>query len=179
MFLKLTRKWFGFQHRSCQVHETGVLETWHLCCLTSAGLWLLCRLYEQRSSCSPPQRLPVLPEGLEPDPPPPAAAGESQQINLRCSQLFCDQYFTGVLSPVSALQSVSLLVGTAQGQLTWHRSARWDLYLSTWHLLCPRVTDRCVPVPASCPVLELRDDGSQREEPCGRPALPEHRGYCQ
>lgn len=34
-------------------------------------------------------------------------------------------------------------------------------------------------LPASCPVLELRDDGSRREEPCGRPALPEHRGYCQ
>ncbi|XP_070700693.1 E3 ubiquitin-protein ligase RNF31 isoform X2 [Pempheris klunzingeri] len=28
-----------------------------------------------------------------------------------------------------------------------------------------------------CLVLELRDDGSRREEPCGRPA--EHRGYCQ
>ncbi|KAM4605060.1 E3 ubiquitin-protein ligase RNF31 isoform 2-T2 [Polymixia lowei] len=30
-----------------------------------------------------------------------------------------------------------------------------------------------------CSVLELRDAGSRREEPCGRPALPEHRGYCQ
>ncbi|XP_051250439.1 E3 ubiquitin-protein ligase RNF31 isoform X2 [Dicentrarchus labrax] len=30
-----------------------------------------------------------------------------------------------------------------------------------------------------CLVLELRDDGSRREEPCGRPALPEYRGYCQ
>ncbi|XP_026170416.1 E3 ubiquitin-protein ligase RNF31 isoform X2 [Mastacembelus armatus] len=30
-----------------------------------------------------------------------------------------------------------------------------------------------------CSVLELRDDGNRREEPCGRPALPEYRGYCQ
>ncbi|XP_056247457.1 E3 ubiquitin-protein ligase RNF31-like isoform X1 [Seriola aureovittata] len=30
-----------------------------------------------------------------------------------------------------------------------------------------------------CLVLELRDDGSRREEPCGQPALPEYRGYCQ
>ncbi|XP_071770167.2 E3 ubiquitin-protein ligase RNF31 [Centroberyx gerrardi] len=30
-----------------------------------------------------------------------------------------------------------------------------------------------------CSVLELRDAGSRREEPCGRPALPEYRGYCQ
>ncbi|XP_029970898.1 E3 ubiquitin-protein ligase RNF31 [Salarias fasciatus] len=30
-----------------------------------------------------------------------------------------------------------------------------------------------------CVVLELRDDGSKREEPCGRPAPPECRGYCQ
>lgn len=29
-----------------------------------------------------------------------------------------------------------------------------------------------------CLVLELRDDGRQ-EEPCGRDALPEHRGFCQ
>ncbi|XP_073347595.1 E3 ubiquitin-protein ligase RNF31 isoform X2 [Pagrus major] len=30
-----------------------------------------------------------------------------------------------------------------------------------------------------CLVLELRDDSSRREEPCGRPAAPENRGYCQ
>ncbi|XP_045907148.1 E3 ubiquitin-protein ligase RNF31 isoform X2 [Micropterus dolomieu] len=30
-----------------------------------------------------------------------------------------------------------------------------------------------------CLVLELRDESSRREEPCGRPALPEYRGYCQ
>ncbi|XP_030258945.1 E3 ubiquitin-protein ligase RNF31 isoform X3 [Sparus aurata] len=30
-----------------------------------------------------------------------------------------------------------------------------------------------------CLVLELRDDGSRREQPCGRPAAPEHGGYCQ
>ncbi|XP_054452609.1 E3 ubiquitin-protein ligase RNF31 isoform X2 [Anoplopoma fimbria] len=30
-----------------------------------------------------------------------------------------------------------------------------------------------------CVVLELRDDSSRREEPCGRPALQEYRGYCQ
>ncbi|TDH06401.1 hypothetical protein EPR50_G00133120 [Perca flavescens] len=30
-----------------------------------------------------------------------------------------------------------------------------------------------------CLVLELRDDGSRAEEPCGRPALPEYRGHCQ
>lgn len=30
-----------------------------------------------------------------------------------------------------------------------------------------------------CLVLELRDDGGRREEPCGRLALPEYRGYCQ
>ncbi|KAI3374714.1 hypothetical protein L3Q82_021028, partial [Scortum barcoo] len=30
-----------------------------------------------------------------------------------------------------------------------------------------------------CLVLELRDDGSRREEPCGRPAFPEYRGHCQ
>ncbi|XP_034039053.1 E3 ubiquitin-protein ligase RNF31 isoform X2 [Thalassophryne amazonica] len=30
-----------------------------------------------------------------------------------------------------------------------------------------------------CLLLELRDDGSKKEEPCGRPALPEYRGYCQ
>ncbi|XP_070829348.1 E3 ubiquitin-protein ligase RNF31 isoform X2 [Chaetodon trifascialis] len=30
----------------------------------------------------------------------------------------------------------------------------------------------------TCFVLELRDDGGRREEPCGRPALPEYRGYC-
>lgn len=28
-------------------------------------------------------------------------------------------------------------------------------------------------------MVELRDDGSRREEPCGRPATPEYRGYCQ
>lgn len=32
---------------------------------------------------------------------------------------------------------------------------------------------------AECVVLELRDDCSKREEPCGRPAQPEYRGYCQ
>ncbi|XP_076601843.1 E3 ubiquitin-protein ligase RNF31 isoform X2 [Chaetodon auriga] len=31
----------------------------------------------------------------------------------------------------------------------------------------------------TCLVLELRDDGGRREEPCGRPSLPEYRGYCQ
>ncbi|XP_041805183.1 E3 ubiquitin-protein ligase RNF31 isoform X2 [Chelmon rostratus] len=31
----------------------------------------------------------------------------------------------------------------------------------------------------TCLVLELRDDGSRREEPCGRPAPPEYRDYCQ
>ncbi|XP_068565391.1 E3 ubiquitin-protein ligase RNF31 [Cebidichthys violaceus] len=30
-----------------------------------------------------------------------------------------------------------------------------------------------------CLVLELSDDGSRGEEPCGRPALHEYRGYCQ
>nr|XP_020465906.1 E3 ubiquitin-protein ligase RNF31-like isoform X2 [Monopterus albus] len=30
-----------------------------------------------------------------------------------------------------------------------------------------------------CLVLELRDDDSRWEEPCGRPALPEYRGHCQ
>ncbi|XP_072219236.1 E3 ubiquitin-protein ligase RNF31 isoform X2 [Leuresthes tenuis] len=30
-----------------------------------------------------------------------------------------------------------------------------------------------------CSVLELRDDSSKEEEPCGRPALSEYRGYCQ
>lgn len=30
-----------------------------------------------------------------------------------------------------------------------------------------------------CLVLELKDDSSRGEEPCGRPAHPEHRGYCQ
>ncbi|XP_039649911.1 E3 ubiquitin-protein ligase RNF31-like [Perca fluviatilis] len=30
-----------------------------------------------------------------------------------------------------------------------------------------------------CLVLELRDDGSRAEEPCGRPAPPEYRGHCQ
>ncbi|XP_067329876.1 E3 ubiquitin-protein ligase RNF31 isoform X3 [Channa argus] len=30
-----------------------------------------------------------------------------------------------------------------------------------------------------CLVLELRDDGSRREEACGQPALPEYRGFCQ
>ncbi|KAM3605454.1 uncharacterized protein V6R79_025843 [Siganus canaliculatus] len=30
-----------------------------------------------------------------------------------------------------------------------------------------------------CLVLELREDGSRREEPCGQPAPPECRGYCQ
>ncbi|XP_026218193.1 E3 ubiquitin-protein ligase RNF31-like isoform X3 [Anabas testudineus] len=30
-----------------------------------------------------------------------------------------------------------------------------------------------------CLVLELRDDGRRWEEPCGRPVLPEYRGYCQ
>ncbi|KAL3989223.1 hypothetical protein ACER0C_013541 [Sarotherodon galilaeus] len=43
----------------------------------------------------------------------------------------------------------------------------------------PKASSPDTALPASCPVLELRDDGSQREEPCGRPALPEHRGYCQ
>ncbi|XP_041847962.1 E3 ubiquitin-protein ligase RNF31-like isoform X2 [Melanotaenia boesemani] len=32
---------------------------------------------------------------------------------------------------------------------------------------------------AACPVLELRDGSSGEEEPCGRPVLPEYRGYCQ
>ncbi|XP_068998295.1 E3 ubiquitin-protein ligase RNF31 isoform X1 [Embiotoca jacksoni] len=32
---------------------------------------------------------------------------------------------------------------------------------------------------AVCLVLELRDYGSRREEPCGRQALPEYRGFCQ
>ncbi|XP_051809741.1 E3 ubiquitin-protein ligase RNF31 isoform X2 [Acanthochromis polyacanthus] len=32
---------------------------------------------------------------------------------------------------------------------------------------------------AVCLVLELRHDGNRQEEPCGRPALPEYRGYCQ
>ncbi|XP_031175036.1 E3 ubiquitin-protein ligase RNF31 isoform X2 [Sander lucioperca] len=30
-----------------------------------------------------------------------------------------------------------------------------------------------------CLILELRDDGSRSEEPCGRPAPPEYRGHCQ
>uniref|UniRef100_A0A3Q3KGM7 Uncharacterized protein n=1 Tax=Monopterus albus TaxID=43700 RepID=A0A3Q3KGM7_MONAL len=30
-----------------------------------------------------------------------------------------------------------------------------------------------------CLVLELRDDDSRWEEPCGRPALPEYRGHCR
>lgn len=30
-----------------------------------------------------------------------------------------------------------------------------------------------------CSVLELRDDCSRKEEPCGQPAPPEYRGYCQ
>ncbi|KAM9844869.1 E3 ubiquitin-protein ligase RNF31 [Aulostomus maculatus] len=30
-----------------------------------------------------------------------------------------------------------------------------------------------------CLVLELRDDGSKREEPCGRPSVAECRGFCQ
>ncbi|XP_067109296.1 E3 ubiquitin-protein ligase lubel [Osmerus mordax] len=29
-----------------------------------------------------------------------------------------------------------------------------------------------------CAVLELRDTGGRKEEPCGRPALTEHNGYC-
>ncbi|MED6295607.1 hypothetical protein CHARACLAT_033548, partial [Characodon lateralis] len=33
---------------------------------------------------------------------------------------------------------------------------------------------------AACSVLELRDSGRMtKEEPCGRPALSEYRGYCQ
>lgn len=36
-----------------------------------------------------------------------------------------------------------------------------------------------VALTAVCLVLELKDDGSTWEEPCGRPAQPEYRGYCQ
>ncbi|XP_028297196.1 E3 ubiquitin-protein ligase RNF31 isoform X2 [Gouania willdenowi] len=36
-----------------------------------------------------------------------------------------------------------------------------------------------IELPAVCSVLELRDDGSREEEPCGRPTLPECKGYCQ
>ncbi|KAM4551360.1 E3 ubiquitin-protein ligase RNF31 [Odontesthes bonariensis] len=35
------------------------------------------------------------------------------------------------------------------------------------------------PSETECSVLELRDDSSKEEEPCGRPALSEYRGYCQ
>uniref|UniRef100_A0A667YDH6 Si:dkey-181m9.8 n=1 Tax=Myripristis murdjan TaxID=586833 RepID=A0A667YDH6_9TELE len=52
---------------------------------------------------------------------------------------------------------------------------------------CPLVCRWRVPLtftnapvpPGVCSVLELRDAGSKREEACGRPTLPEHRGYCQ
>ncbi|XP_029380235.1 E3 ubiquitin-protein ligase RNF31 isoform X2 [Echeneis naucrates] len=30
-----------------------------------------------------------------------------------------------------------------------------------------------------CLVLEMREDGGRREVPCGKPSIPEHRGYCQ
>lgn len=39
-------------------------------------------------------------------------------------------------------------------------------------------SDTCTST-GTCTVPELREDSSGQEEPCGRAALPEHRGYCQ
>uniref|UniRef100_A0A669DPZ8 Si:dkey-181m9.8 n=1 Tax=Oreochromis niloticus TaxID=8128 RepID=A0A669DPZ8_ORENI len=106
-------------------------------------------------------------------------------LHFTCSQ--CGHQFCGGCSQRFVLGSACGFSAdcTTKG-LHAHHPRDCLYYLRDWsltrlHLLLQvrAITDRCVPIPASCPVLELRDDGSQREEPCGRPALPEHRGYCQ
>ncbi|XP_056149931.1 E3 ubiquitin-protein ligase RNF31 [Lampris incognitus] len=51
------------------------------------------------------------------------------------------------------------------------------MWLSRANGSCPDANAEALP--GVCSVLELRDVSRRREEPCGRPALPQHRGYCQ
>uniref|UniRef100_A0A3Q3XF07 Uncharacterized protein n=1 Tax=Mola mola TaxID=94237 RepID=A0A3Q3XF07_MOLML len=94
-------------------------------------------------------------------------------LHFTCSQ--CQHQFCGGCSQPFALGSQACGFSARCGTKGLHAHHPRDClyHLRDWsvarlHLLLQ-----------TCVVLELRDDGSRREEPCGRPAQPEHGGYCR
>lgn len=78
----------------------------------SSGVQLLCRLWDQRAPCPPPQRLSVPPSGLDREPPPPAAAGRAQQGACVSTGHHANSDVMDTISS-SALQSFSDLSGSS------------------------------------------------------------------
>uniref|UniRef100_A0A3B4YIK5 Si:dkey-181m9.8 n=1 Tax=Seriola lalandi dorsalis TaxID=1841481 RepID=A0A3B4YIK5_SERLL len=107
-------------------------------------------------------------------------------LHFTCSQCQhqfcggCSQTFTlGAVSPGSTVIYCRVLLS-----LHAHHPRDCLYHLRDWsvtrlHLLLQVTNTCCLTNSRVCLVLELRDDGSRREEPCGQPALPEYRGYCQ
>ncbi|XP_047445804.1 E3 ubiquitin-protein ligase RNF31 isoform X2 [Mugil cephalus] len=115
-------------------------------------------------------------------------------LHFTCSQ--CQHQFCGGCSQTFTLGSTcSFSVDCGSKGLHAHHPRDCLYHLRDWsvsrlHLLLqhyrvsPSLLDPSkdhssdTGLTASCSVLELRDE-TRREEPCGRPALPEYRGYCQ
>ncbi|KAG7219153.1 hypothetical protein INR49_006312 [Caranx melampygus] len=115
-------------------------------------------------------------------------------LHFTCSQ--CQHQFCGGCSQTFTLGSAcGLSADCGTKGLHAHHPRDCLYHLRDWsvtrlHLLLQyyRVSPWLEPANGSSPdtsvtgvclVLELKDDGSRREEPCGRPTLPENRGYCQ
>uniref|UniRef100_A0A8D0AQR1 Si:dkey-181m9.8 n=1 Tax=Sander lucioperca TaxID=283035 RepID=A0A8D0AQR1_SANLU len=99
-------------------------------------------------------------------------------LHFTCSQ--CQHQFCGGCSqPFYPGSACSFSADCGSKGLHAHHPRDCLYHLRDWsvsrlHLLL----QRCLFV-AVCLILELRDDGSRSEEPCGRPAPPEYRGHCQ
>uniref|UniRef100_H3CBN0 RING-type domain-containing protein n=1 Tax=Tetraodon nigroviridis TaxID=99883 RepID=H3CBN0_TETNG len=115
-------------------------------------------------------------------------------LHFTCSQ--CQQQFCGGCSQSFSRGSVSddCSFSSDCGARGCHAHHPRDClyYLRDWsvgrlHLLLQvssaRRSERLQPdacaCAGTCSVLELREDSSRGEEPCGRAAPPQHRGYCQ
>ncbi|XP_028283360.1 E3 ubiquitin-protein ligase RNF31 isoform X2 [Parambassis ranga] len=115
-------------------------------------------------------------------------------LHFTCSQ--CQHQFCGGCSQSFTLGSAcSFSADCGTKGLHAHHPRDCLYHLRDWsvtrlHLLLqryrvspswlePAKSSKPDPSLAGCSVLELREDSGRREEPCGRPALPEHRGHCQ
>ncbi|CAL8277789.1 unnamed protein product [Lota lota] len=115
-------------------------------------------------------------------------------LHFSCSQ--CQHEFCGSCSQPFTLGSNCLFsTDCASRGLHAHHPRNCFYHLRDWSparlqllLQCYKVSPSwlvpdptCPPQsssPGVCSVLEVPDDSSSREEPCGRPALPEHSGVC-